>query len=144
MGSGQPSGRQAYHNTIALVSKGTAIEETIGTPEDNEVSLYTWDAGRIAMTHYCALTANGNQPRLETPVTSAQQNEFVFAFVSATNLARPGGCAYAANGAAAEGRQSFQRSVDETGEGQGHRLHAQFRAQVSGALCSLWLSFLWF
>lgn len=35
-------------NTIALVSKGTAIEETIGTPEDNEVSLYTRDAGRIA------------------------------------------------------------------------------------------------
>lgn len=74
-------------NTIALVSKGTAIEETIGTPEDNEVSLYTRDAGRIAMTHYCALTDNGNQPRLEAPVTSAKQNEFVFSFVSAANLA---------------------------------------------------------
>jgi hypothetical protein len=76
-------------NSIALVSKGTAIEETIGTPEDNEVSLYTRDAGRIAMTHYCALTANGNQPRLETPVTSAKQNEFVFSFADAANLATP-------------------------------------------------------
>ena len=63
-------------NTIALVSKGTAIEETIGTPEDNQVSLYTRDASRIAMTHYCALTASGNQARLETGVTAAGQDEF--------------------------------------------------------------------
>lgn len=77
-------------NTIALVSKGTAIEETIGTPEDNEVSLYTRDFGRIAMTHYCALTASGNQPRLETGVTVAGRDEFLFSFVSATNLATPG------------------------------------------------------
>ena len=77
-------------NTIALVSKGTAIEETIGTPEDNEVSLYTRDAGRIAMTHYCALTASGNQPRLETGVTVAGRDEFLFSFVSATNLATLG------------------------------------------------------
>jgi hypothetical protein len=74
-------------NTIALVSKGTAIEETIGTPEDNEVSLYTRDAGHIAMTHYCALTANGNQPRLEARVAAAGQSEFVFSFVSAANPA---------------------------------------------------------
>jgi len=76
-------------STIALVSKGTAIEETIGTPEENEVSLYTRDSGRIVMTHYCALTASGNQPRLEAPVTAPNQNEFVFAFVSAANLATP-------------------------------------------------------
>jgi len=77
-------------NTIALVSKGTAIEETIGTPEDNEVSLYTRDGGRILMTHYCALTAGGNQARLVAPVTAAGQGEFVFSFVSATNLATQG------------------------------------------------------
>jgi hypothetical protein len=41
------------------------------------------------MTHYGALTANVNQPRLETPVTPANQNESVFSFVSATNLATP-------------------------------------------------------
>jgi hypothetical protein len=74
---------------IALVSKGTAIEETIGTPEENEVSLYARDAGRIVMTHYCALTAIGNQPRLEAQVTAPNQNEFVFSFVSADNLATP-------------------------------------------------------
>jgi len=73
-------------DTIVLVSKGTAIEETIGTPVENEVSLYARDAGRIVMTHYCALTASGNQPRLEARVTAAGQDEFVFSFVSATNL----------------------------------------------------------
>jgi hypothetical protein len=75
-------------DTIVLVSKGTAIEETIGIPGDNEVSLYTRAPGRIVMTHYCALTASGNQPRLEARVKAAGQEEFVFAFVSADNLAR--------------------------------------------------------
>ena len=56
-------------STFAPVSKGTAIEETIGTPGDNEVSLYTRDGRRILMTHYCALTADGNQVRLETGAT---------------------------------------------------------------------------
>jgi hypothetical protein len=74
-------------DTIVLVSKGTAIEETIGIPAENEVSLYARDAGKIVMTHYCALTASGNQPRLEAPVKAAGQDEFVFSFVSATNLA---------------------------------------------------------
>jgi len=60
-------------NTIRLVSNGKAIEETIGVPTDNEVSLYTRDADRILMTHYCAMTADGNQPRLETgPLTTGQ------------------------------------------------------------------------
>jgi hypothetical protein len=74
-------------NSIVLVSKGTAIEETIGTPEENEVSIYTRDSRRIVMTHYCALTARGNQPRLDAPITADKQSEFVFSFVSATNLA---------------------------------------------------------
>jgi hypothetical protein len=76
-------------DTLALVSKGTAIAETIGIPEDNEMSVYSRDAGRIAMTHFCALTASGNQVRLETGVTAAGQDQFVFAFVSASNLATP-------------------------------------------------------
>jgi hypothetical protein len=77
-------------DTIVLVSKGTAIEETIGIPADNEASLYTRAPGRIVMTHYCALTAGGNQPRLEAPVKAASQEEFVFSFVSATNLTAAG------------------------------------------------------
>ena len=77
------------NDIIALVSKGTAIAETIGTPGDNEVSLYTRDSGRILMTHFCALTAIGNQARLETPVVAADQDEFVFSFVGVVNLATP-------------------------------------------------------
>jgi len=75
-------------STLVLVSQGTAIEETIGTPAENEVSLYTRAAGRIVMTHYCALTAEGNQVRLEARVTAASQDEFVFSFAGATNLGR--------------------------------------------------------
>jgi hypothetical protein len=76
-------------STFVPVSQGTAIEETIGTPAENEVSLYTRGAGRITMTHYCALTAGGHQARLEAPVTAANQDEFVFTFVRAENLASP-------------------------------------------------------
>lgn len=76
-------------STFVPVSKGTAIEETIGTPGDNEASLYTRDGQRILMTHYCALTADGHQVRLETAAAPANQSEFVFSFVSATNLASP-------------------------------------------------------
>ncbi len=43
------------------------------------------------MTHYCALTADGNQPRLEARVRDDRQNEFVFSFVCATHLANPAG-----------------------------------------------------
>lgn len=76
-------------STIWLVSMGTAIEEAIGTPQESEVSLYTADGDRIVMTHYCALTARGNQARLRTPPLTADQTEFVFSFVSVTNLASP-------------------------------------------------------
>lgn len=75
--------------TIWLVSKGTAIEEAIGTPQESEVSLYTADGDRVVMTHYCALTARGNQVRLKTPPLTADQTEFVFSFVSITNLGTP-------------------------------------------------------
>jgi len=47
-------------NSIRLVSNGTAIEETIGTAADNELSIYTRDGGRILLTHFCALTPGGH------------------------------------------------------------------------------------
>jgi hypothetical protein len=77
-------------NTIRLVSNGKAIEETIGTPADNEVSIYTPDEGRILLTHFCAMTADGHQVRLETRKLAGQPDSkpdsLVFAFVGATNL----------------------------------------------------------
>ncbi len=82
----QLAGFGKISDTIRLVSNGKAIEETIGTPADNEVSLYTRDGDRVLMTHYCALTPDGNQPRFKTGPLAADRNNFEFEFVSATNL----------------------------------------------------------
>jgi hypothetical protein len=73
-------------NSIRLVSNGKAIEETIGTPTDNEVSLYTRDENRLLLTHFCALTPDGHQVRLETPPLQGTSSTLEFGFVGATNL----------------------------------------------------------
>lgn len=73
-------------DSIRLVSKGTAIEETLGTAADNEVSLYARDGKRIVLTHFCALTSDGHQVRLETTPLAGVQDRIVFAFHDAINL----------------------------------------------------------
>ncbi len=73
-------------DTIHLVSNGKAVEETIGTAADNEVSLYTRDGNRVLMTHYCALTPDGNQPHFKAGPVAADRNVFEFEFVDASNL----------------------------------------------------------
>jgi hypothetical protein len=73
-------------DSIRLVSNGKAIEETLGTASDNEVSLYTRDGQRIVLTHFCALTSDGHQVRLETSPLTGVQDRIVFAFHDATNL----------------------------------------------------------
>jgi len=72
-------------SSIRLVSNGTAIEETIGSPADNEVSLYTRIDDRILLTHFCALTPDGHQVRLETRGVSAPDH-LVFTLVGTANL----------------------------------------------------------
>src|SRR5215813_2342187 len=52
-------------NTIRLVSGGKAIEETIGTAAENEVSLYTVKDGRLLLTHFCAMTLDGHVVRMQ-------------------------------------------------------------------------------
>jgi hypothetical protein len=76
-------------NSIRLVSGGKAIEETIGTPAENETSLYTRRNGRILLTHYCAMTPDGHQVRLEAGPEGGARDSFVFAYVGATNLHSP-------------------------------------------------------
>jgi hypothetical protein len=73
-------------STVRLVCNGKAIEEVIGTPTDNELSVYTLNAGRILLTHYCAMTPDGHQVRLQTPPLGAKRERLDFSFVSATNL----------------------------------------------------------
>jgi hypothetical protein len=76
-------------NSIRLVSNGIAIEETLGTPADNEVSIYTRDGNRVLLTHFCALTPDGHQVLLETAPLNSVPDSLVFVFRDATNLHGP-------------------------------------------------------
>lgn len=73
-------------DSIRLVSKGTAIEETLGTPSDNEVSLYTRDGTRLLLTHFCALTPDGHVARLATGALQGSPVQLEFTLVAASNL----------------------------------------------------------
>jgi hypothetical protein len=75
-------------NSIRLVSNGKAIEETIGTSADNEVSIYTRDGDRVSLTHFCALTPDGHVVRLATGHLKGTQDHLEFVFLAATNLHR--------------------------------------------------------
>jgi hypothetical protein len=73
-------------DSIRLVSKGTAVEETLGTPSDNEVSLYTRDGKRLLLTHVCALTPDGHLARLETRALEGSPSQIELTLVSLSNL----------------------------------------------------------
>lgn len=75
--------------SIRLVSNGKAIEETLGTPADNEVSIYTRSGDRVLLTHFCAMTPDGHQVRLETAPIAGSPGRIVFAFRGAVNLHSP-------------------------------------------------------
>jgi hypothetical protein len=83
------TGYGKMQNTVRLISKGTAIEETLGTAADNEASIYTRDGDRILMTHYCAMTLDGHQVRLETAALKPAADRFEFVLVGSTNLHDP-------------------------------------------------------
>ena len=48
-------------SSVRVVSNGKAIEEIIGTPKDNELSIYTLNDDRILLMHYCAMTPDGHR-----------------------------------------------------------------------------------
>jgi hypothetical protein len=76
----------AITNSVRLVSNGRAIEETLGTPADNEISVYTRDGNRILLTHFCALTPDGHVVRLETAPVKDAFDSLEFVFRDSTNL----------------------------------------------------------
>jgi len=80
----------AITSSVRLVSNGRAIEETLGTPADNEISVYTRDGNRILLTHFCALTPDGHIARLETAPVKDAVDGLEFVFRDATNLHSPG------------------------------------------------------
>ena len=73
-------------DTIRMVSNGRAIEETIGTAADNEVSIYARDGSRMLLTHFCAMTPDGHVARLETAALHGTQSMLDFVFRDAANL----------------------------------------------------------
>ena len=76
-------------SSIRLVSKGTALEETLGTPADNEISLYTLSDSRVLLTHVCALTPDGHVVRLRTPPLGADPRVLKFLPLDSSNLHTP-------------------------------------------------------
>ena len=81
---GKTQDDKAVGATYRLVSSGTALLETLNSPDEMEmVTVYTPDGDRLAVTHYCA--AN-NQPRMSTEPITGLAKEFKFAFLGATNL----------------------------------------------------------
>lgn len=71
--------------TYRLVSSGTALMETLSSPDHTEmVTVYHQDGSRIAMTHYCS---ENNQPRMRAD--SKDPSRIAFQYVDATNLPSP-------------------------------------------------------
>ena len=71
-----------------LVSNGTALEETLKTPEEMDmITMYVADGKNLAMTHYCA---EGNQPRMRATVPAGSVDRLEFHYLGATNLAGAG------------------------------------------------------
>ena len=83
------AGYGKMQDTVRLISNGAAVEETLGTAADNEASIYTRDADRVLMTHYCAMTPDGHQVRLETARLKQAPGRLEFVMVGSTNLRGP-------------------------------------------------------
>lgn len=71
---------------IRVVSNGKGIEEVLGTPSDNETSIYTRDGNKLLVTHFCALTTDGHIARLATAPSTGSPKQIEFTFIGATNL----------------------------------------------------------
>ena len=77
MYEGQPA-RVSYR----LVSNGTALLETLETPDSSEMlTLYHPDGGVLVLTHYCSL---GNQTRMRAKELPGGRLDF--GYLDATNL----------------------------------------------------------
>lgn len=71
--------------TYTLVSDGSALMERLHPGGEGEmISMYAPDGDGVMMTHYCTMH---NQPRMRA--SAAPSGPIEFAFVDATNLAKP-------------------------------------------------------
>ena len=76
-------------STVRVVSNGRAVEETIGTPANNELTVYARDGGRIVLTHYCAMTPDGHVVTMRSAGPADAAGELHFELASTLNLHDP-------------------------------------------------------
>lgn len=70
-----------------VVSGGNSVMETIEpSGEPSMITLYHPDGNKVMMTHYCSV---GNQPRMSAQAPAGEIKAINFAFVDATNMAKP-------------------------------------------------------
>lgn len=70
-----------------LVSSGTALAESLSTPEGGDMlTIYHPDGSRLLMTHYCS---ENNQPRMRAAGLSPDGKKIEFSFVDVTNVSGP-------------------------------------------------------
>lgn len=80
-----PTGR-VFGVSYQLVASNTVLVETwTMAPGRQTMTLYHLDGNHLLATHYCSA---GNQPRLQLKAPAAP-DDFVFDFVSSTNLPDP-------------------------------------------------------
>jgi len=81
---GKTSGGGAVHVTYRIASSGTALMETLDTPDGaNMITMYHPDGNRLMVTHYCS---SNNQPRMATRPGDSASGPIVFDYVDVTNL----------------------------------------------------------
>jgi len=89
--AGQWQGKKADGKMVAVsyqvVSGGNSVLEALEpSGEPSMITLYHADGNKLMMTHYCSV---GNQPRMSAPVPAGEIKAINFAFIDATNMAKP-------------------------------------------------------
>lgn len=82
---GKNSKGESFDVTFRTTSGGSALMSEIQAVDENMITMFHMDRGRLLMTHYCAA---GNQPRMQAKA-SPDGKTFTFEFLDATNLDSP-------------------------------------------------------
>lgn len=84
---GKTSDGKPFQVSYQLISNGSALMETLSPAnEPSMVTIYHPDGDNLMMTHYCSIA---NQPRMRANVPAGEIKKLDFAFVDATNMAKP-------------------------------------------------------
>ena len=94
--------------TYQLISGGTALMETLQSPNEPEmVTIYHLDGDRLMVTHYCSI---GNQPRLVAQVPAGEIKSLNFTLLEVTNLTKPSAGHICSLGVAFEDRDHLKQT----------------------------------